>query len=175
MQSTLLLSCGYEPLTIIDWKRAITLLTLNKVEVIESYDRDIRSVSLVIKMPAVVRLISMFKKHPKHVKFNRQNVLARDRWKCQYCGEKKPLAELTYDHVTPRSQGGITCWENIVTACSDCNSKKGNRTPREARMNLLKPPIKPKWVPAFVVSMGRASVPDQWASYLYWNSSLDEG
>lgn len=173
MQSTLLLNCGYEPLTIISWQKAISLLTLNKVEVVESYDRDIRSVSLVIKMPAVVRLIKLFSKPKQRVKFNRQNVLARDRWKCQYCGKKKQIKELTYDHVTPRAQGGVTCWENIVTACSDCNAKKANRTPEQAGMSLIKIPTRPRWVPFLTISLGKASVPDQWASYLYWNEELE--
>lgn len=173
MESTLLLSCGYEPLTIISWQRAISMLTLNKVEVVESYNRDIRSVSLVLKMPAVVRLVSLFGKKRKHVKFNRQNVLARDGWKCQYCGFKKSIAELTYDHVIPKSQGGTTCWENIVSCCRKCNNYKSNRTPQQAGMRLIKPPIRPRWVPFLAISFGKKSVPDQWASYLYWNTELD--
>lgn len=172
MQRTLLLSCGYEPLATIGWQRAITLLTLNKVEVIETYDCDIRSVHLVIKMPAVVRLFSAFRRHKKMVKFSRQNVLARDRWKCQYCGDKKATHELTYDHVVPRAQGGITCWENIVTCCEECNARKANRTPQQAGMRLRKEPERPTWVPIYTVTL-KGSLPEQWANYLYWNSPLE--
>ena len=171
MERTLLLNQEYQPLATISWQRAICLLTLGKVEVVEEYDRDIRSVALVIKMPAVVRLITRFRKIKQRVKFSRQNVLARDRWKCQYCGRKKPTPELTYDHVVPRSQGGKTCWENIVTACQDCNARKANRTPAQAGMRLLSEPRRPTWVPVYVMRL-TGSCPDQWASYLYWTSEI---
>jgi 5-methylcytosine-specific restriction endonuclease McrA len=98
-------------------------------------------------------------------------VLARDRWRCQYCGQKKKIAELTYDHVIPRSRGGKTCWENIVTACQDCNARKGDRTPEQAGMRLRSRPERPTWVPVFTIQL-TGSVPDQWASYLYWSSEL---
>jgi 5-methylcytosine-specific restriction endonuclease McrA len=105
------------------------------------------------------------------VKFSRHNILARDRWKCQYCGIKVKSHQMTMDHVVPRSQGGITCWENIVTCCEDCNAKKANRTPRQARMTLQRKPDKPTWVPIFSIQLG-GSVPEQWASYLYWTAEL---
>lgn len=171
MERTLLLNQGYEPLGTISWQRAICLLTLGKVEVVEEYDRDVRSVYLVVKMPAVVRLISRLRRRKQRVKFSRQNVLARDRWRCQYCGQKKKIAELTYDHVIPRSRGGKTCWENIVTACQDCNARKGDRTPEQAGMRLRSRPERPTWVPVFTIQL-TGSVPDQWASYLYWSSEL---
>jgi 5-methylcytosine-specific restriction endonuclease McrA len=171
-ERTLLLSQGYQPLGTIPWQRAVSLLTLGKVEVVEEYDVDIRSVYLVIRMPAVVRLITRFRRHKQRVKFSRQNVLARDRWRCQYCGQKKPTAELTYDHVIPRSQGGKTCWENIVTACEDCNSRKADRTPAQAGMKLRSKPERPTWVPVFTIQLSTGSVPDQWASYLYWHSEI---
>jgi 5-methylcytosine-specific restriction endonuclease McrA len=171
MERTLLLNQGYEPVGTISWQRAICLLTLGKVEVVEEYDRDVRSVYLVIKMPAVVRLISRLRRRKQRVKFSRQNVLARDRWRCQYCGQKKKTAELTYDHVIPRSRGGKTCWENIVTACQDCNARKGDRTPEQAGMKLRSRPERPTWVPVFTIQL-TGSVPDQWASYIYWSSEL---
>jgi len=169
---TLLLNPGYQPVGAIPWQRAVSLLTLGKVEVVEEYDVDIRSVYLVIKMPAVVRLISRLRKQKQRVKFSRQNVLARDKWRCQYCGEKKPTAELTYDHVIPRSRGGRTCWENIVTACEACNAKKANRTPEQAGMTLRTRPARPTWVPVITIPLTTGSVPDQWASYLYWHTEI---
>src|SRR5437763_4391150 len=126
---TLVLSQGYEPVKIVSWQRAITLLFLGKVEVIEEYDRDIRSCSLLIKIPSVVRLLNAIRRHKQPVKFSRVNIYGRDRYTCQFCGDKKPVGELTYDHVVPRSQGGTTTWTNIVTACETCNRKKANRTP----------------------------------------------
>src|SRR5512134_2453131 len=102
---TLLLSQGFEPIKVISWQRAITLLFLGKVEVIEEYDHNVRSVSLVIKIPAVVRLLRAFRRHAKPVKFSRVNIYARDHYRCQYCGRRASISELTYDHVTPRSQG----------------------------------------------------------------------
>ena len=173
MERTLLLNQGYEPISVISWRKAICLLTLDKVEVVETYQRDIRSAFLVFKMPAVVRLLRAFRRHKKQVKFSRQNVLARDRWRCQYCGDKKPTAELTYDHVIPRSRGGKTNWENIVTACVCCNAKKANRTPMQAKMRLRRPPKRPAWVPIFSVQISRASMPDAWRDYCYWTGEIE--
>ena len=172
MQRTLLLSQGYEPISVISWRKAICMLTLGKVEVVETYDRDIRSVTLVFKMPAVVRLLRNVRRHRKQVKFSRQNVLARDRWRCQYCGDKRPIGELTYDHVVPKAQGGRTCWENIVTACVECNTRKANRTPAQAHMQLRRQPRRPAWVPIFTIQISRASMPDAWRDYCYWTGDL---
>ena len=170
---TLLLTQGYEPIQIISWQRAITLVALDKVEVVEQYDAEVRAVSLVVKVPAVVRLLKPFRRHAKPVKFSRVNIYARDGYTCQYCGTKLGVAELTYDHVVPRSQGGRTEWTNIVTACHDCNRKKGGRTPRQAGMHLLSPPVQPNWVPAVTIRVSLRSVPDAWRDYLYWTGILD--
>jgi len=134
MERVLLLNATYEPLRVISWKRAITLLTLDKVEVLETYDRVVRSVTLAIRLPAVVRLIHLvrFRKHT--IRFSRENIYIRDKYQCQYCAESKHASDLTYDHVIPKSRGGKTAWENIVTCCLPCNKKKGGRTPKQARM-----------------------------------------
>ena len=171
--ATLLLSQGYEPIKVIPWQRAITLLSLGKVEVIEEYDAEIRAVSLVIKIPAVVRLIRAFRRHAKPVKFSRVNIYARDGYKCQYCGVKCSISELTYDHVIPRSKGGKTTWENIVTCCYPCNGAKGNRTPSEAGMKLRSTPSRPAWVPAVTIRVSTRSMPDAWRDYLYWTGEID--
>lgn len=171
---TLVLSQGYEPLKVIPWERAITLLFLGKIEVIEEYDHDVRSTSLVIKMPAVVRLLSAFKRHKKKVKFSRINIFGRDNYKCQYCSKKGKLAELTYDHIIPKSRGGKTTWKNIVTCCEPCNSKKRDQTPNEAGMHLRSKPSQPSWVPSMTIRISKSSAPSAWASYLYWTSELDE-
>lgn len=173
-QQTLLLSQSYEPLKVISWQRALTLFTLGKVEVVEEYDGFVRSSTIIIKIPAVVRLLRAFRKHKKAVKFSRVNIYGRDNWKCQYCGTKKPTGELTYDHVVPRSQGGKTEWTNIVTACVDCNSRKGGRTPAQAGLKLHAAPVRPVSVPVFTVQISRESAPDAWRDYLYWTGPLAE-
>lgn len=172
MTTTLMLSQGYEPIKVVSWQRAITLLMLGKVEVIEEYDKSIRSTSVVIKMPAVVRLLSAFRRKKKPLKFSRINIYGRDKYSCQYCSIKISMADGTYDHVVPKTQGGVTSWTNIVTCCEPCNLKKGGRTPRQAGMKLRKEPVRPTWVPVMLVNVSKESAPDAWASYLYWTSEL---
>ncbi len=169
---TLLLSQGYEPIKVISWQRAITLLFLGKVEVLEEYAQGVHSVNLVIKIPAVVRLLRAFRRHAKPVKFSRVNIYARDHYRCQYCKKRANISDLTYDHVIPRSQGGKTEWTNIVSCCYDCNRKKGGRTPHQAGMKLLAPPAQPNWVPAITIRISMRSVPDAWRDYLYWTGEL---
>ena len=172
---TLLLSAGYEPIKVVSWQRAITLLTLGKIEVLEEYDREVRSPTIVFKMPAVVRLLRMFKRNKRVLKFSRINIYARDKYRCQYCSQKLPISELTYDHVIPRSKGGKTAWDNIVAACAACNRRKGNRTPEQAHMRLLTRPTRPKWVPVMMVRVNRDTAPNAWRDYLYWTGELQSG
>ena len=174
MDQVLLLNISYEPIKVINWQKAITMLFLGKVEVIEEYGQDIHSVSFTIKLPSVVRLLKVVKRSKKPVKFSRQNIYARDRYKCQYCRVKFPPEDLTYDHVLPKSRGGKTEWTNIVTCCIDCNRKKGGKTPREASMKLMKKPVMPAWVPAIRLTIGFSYVPKTWREYLYWNVELME-
>ncbi|MBW1681596.1 MAG: HNH endonuclease [Deltaproteobacteria bacterium] len=174
MDHVLLLNITYEPLRIINWKKAITLLLLGKVEVVEEYKREIRSVTFSVKLPSVVRLLRMVKRPNTPVKFSRQNIYARDKYRCQYCGTRFSPEELTYDHVLPRSRGGKTQWENIVTCCIPCNRRKGGRTPGEAGMSLVKKPTKPRWIPAIRITIGFREVPHSWRDYLYWNVELLE-
>jgi 5-methylcytosine-specific restriction endonuclease McrA len=172
--NTLLLNQGFEPIKVISWQRAISLLFLGKVEVLEEYDHNVRSVNLVIKIPAVVRLLRAFRRHARPVKFSRVNIYARDNYRCQYCNRKASISDLTYDHVKPRSQGGMTEWTNIVTCCYQCNRKKGGRTPDEAGMKLLARPTQPNWVPAVAIRISLRSVPEAWQDYLYWTGELDK-
>lgn len=174
MEQVLLLNITYQPLKIINWKKAITLLCLGKVEVIEEYGRDIHSVSFTIKLPSVVRLLRMVKRPKSPIKFSRQNIYARDRYKCQYCGSQFNTEELTYDHILPKSRGGKTEWENIVTCCVNCNRKKGGRTPKEAAMRLIRKPARPSWIPALRITIGYRDVPESWRDYIYWNVELVE-
>lgn len=170
---TLVLSQSYEPINIVSWQQAITLLFLGKVEVVEEYDRNIKTTSIVIKIPSVVRLLHAFRRVKKAVKFSRINIYGRDKYTCQYCGTKHAIGDLTYDHVVPRAQGGKTTWTNIATCCEDCNKRKANRTPDQAGMRLRKMPVQPSAVPVLVVAVSRESVPDAWRDYMYWTAELE--
>jgi 5-methylcytosine-specific restriction endonuclease McrA len=175
MERTLLLNATFEPLKIISWQRAITLLTQGKVEVIDFYDRDIRGVSLTFRLPSILRLLKLVKirRASREVRFSRANIYQRDKYVCQYCGVKYHAEDLTFDHVIPQVQGGEAIWENIVTACLACNNRKGGRTPREAKMRLIRPPVKPKWMPVVTLTLGIKNAPLSWRDYLYWNVELD--
>ena len=166
---TLVLDIGYQPINTVPFSRAMKYLANGKVEVLEEYgDYPIHPDWVA---PAVVRLTHWIRPHKKRVRFSRQNVLARDRWKCCYCGERKPTKQLTFDHVQPRSRGGHTRWENIVTACVFCNLKKGAQTPDEARMKLLKKPEKPSWLPIFSMVLQQVTtIPPEWREY--WTTEL---
>lgn len=175
MRSTLLLDQGYQPLDVISWQEAIRLIFLDKAEIVEEYEDEIRSTFLVIKMPAVVRLVNMFRRNKKkNVKFSRISIYSRDNFTCQYCGAKKRMKELTFDHIIPRSRGGKTNWENITTSCMPCNTRKNNRTPEEAKMKLRSLPVRPEWVPALVIRLNHKSIPEAWRDYVYWNVELEE-
>lgn len=165
MHSVLLLNSSFEPLKVISWQRAVSMFFSGKVEVVEEYEHDIRSVSIVIRAPAVVRLLSYTKIGRRSPPLCRTNILARDEFQCQYCARELAAREATLDHVKPRSQGGRTSWENIVCCCSACNRKKGGRTPREARMALLKKPIKPDWLPVLNIKL-HGKIPLVWQSFL---------
>jgi len=163
---TLLLTPWMIPHKIIPWQTAVTMTFLGKVDVLEEYDEDIRSPSLAIKAPAVVRLRRPLGGMKRGVKFSRINVFARDEFRCQYCGTKRPAHELNYDHVVPRVQGGKTVWENIVTSCYDCNSRKRGRTPEQAGMRLLRAPLKPKALPmTTVLPRHHGRIPEAWSPY----------
>ena len=170
---TLALDSSYRPCGVMPWQQAITLVFLNKAEVLHTYDDDVHSTYLVIKTPAVIRLLRKFKRDKKRVKFSRVNVCARDDFKCMYCGAKKTIGELSYDHVVPRSRGGKTEWTNIVAACHTCNARKANRTPAEAGMKLRKQPVQPSSTPAVVIRVSKESAPAAWRDYLYWTNDLE--
>jgi len=170
---TLVLNASYEPLGVVPWDVAVTGIHNSKMTVVEEYDTLARSAYLTMRVPAVVRLNSFVKKPVKALKFSRVNVYSRDGYKCQYCGEKCRTDELTYDHVIPRSQGGTTVWENIVSCCYDCNSKKGGRTPQQAKMKLLSKPVRPRSVPKVEFEFTGKTIPEQWHDYVYWNGSLE--
>lgn len=172
---TLVLDNTYRPHAVVGWQRATTLLFLGKVEVVEVYaDRELRAVSLRIAMPAVVRLLVRIRGRKGGVRFSRLNILTRDGWRCQYCGVRKVVSELSYDHVVPRAQGGKTTWENIVTCCHECNAKKADRTPERAGMRMRTQPIRPSSLPITLLRLEpHTPVPAPWTSYVYWTGKLE--
>jgi 5-methylcytosine-specific restriction endonuclease McrA len=172
MEWTLLLNATFEPLKVVTWKKAVTMVVLGKVEVVEEYGRVIRGVTSVLPLPAVIRLHRFIRRRTPFVKFSRQNLYVRDRGRCQYCGTPFDQKQLTYDHVVPRSKGGQTEWTNVVTCCMACNLKKGGRTPEEAGMSLLRKPKVPIWIPLLAMSLGIEKTPDPWKDYLYLNLEL---
>jgi 5-methylcytosine-specific restriction endonuclease McrA len=160
----LLLDSSYYPVQIIDWKRAMILLFTDRAEVVEHHQNlEVNSTNETFKLPKVMRLYGSFKNFSR-VKFNRSNIFYRDKHQCQYCGDKFKDAELTFDHVMPKSRGGLTSWNNIVACCMICNNKKAARTPEEWGKKLMKVPIEPKWTPliAFRLSKPERSLFSSW-------------
>lgn len=132
----------------------------------ESDDECIHTVKMRVRIPRVL-LLKQFDRVPTHeVKFSRQNVFERDGYTCQYCGSIFHERDLNLDHVIPRDRGGKTSWENIVTSCICCNSKKANRLPHQAGMFLIKKPNRPKWRP-FVSDMRPIECEPGWEHFIY--------
>lgn len=137
-------------------------------------DDWVRTGHTAIQVPRVIRLFAYDKLPKQTVKFNRRNIFARDSNQCQYCGKKFPTSELSLDHVVPRSQGGLTTWENIVCACVACNVRKGGRTPKQAHLALIRAPIKPKRSPLLSLKLTQQKY-KSWQAFLdnaYWDVEL---
>ncbi len=143
------------------------LVFLKKVEVLQETERVVHSEKSITRVPAVVRLVRFVRFHRWDVKFSRENIYARDKYRCQYCGEELRSRELTCDHVIPRSRGGATEWTNVVTCCPDCNRRKGGKTPEEAGLELLKHPARPSWLVGFQTRFATTDPPAAWRDYLY--------
>ncbi len=161
----LVLNASYEPLNIVSVKRAIVLLLKEKAEVVEAAKAQVRAERTILDWPLVIRLVT-YVPLPRRLPLplSRRTVLARDVYTCQYCGAQPGRADLTVDHVLPRSRGGLTTWENVTTACGPCNRRKGNRTPEEAGMKLSSTPARPRFVA--VVLLGEPHAHDVWQKYL---------
>ncbi len=141
----------------------------------EPTDHDwVRTVRFDLAVPRIVRVLSFSKVPRQPVKFNRRNVFARDHNSCQYCGKRCHTSELSLDHIIPRSQGGTATWQNIVCACVRCNVRKGGRTPEQAHLKLIRPPVKPKRNPIVSVSLSdqRYSSWKQFLDRAYWDVEL---
>ena len=163
---------SYYPLSLWPWQTAIKAVFLDRVDIVESYDREVPSPSIDMKIPSVIAL-RQYVKQSEFPAFTRFNVFLRDRFQCQYCGSG---TNLTYDHVVPRRLGGKTTWENIITACAPCNMKKGGRTPKQAHMPVKMKPIRPtSWQ---LQQHGKQFPPnylhETWRDWLYWDIELEE-
>ncbi|MDX6518267.1 MAG: hypothetical protein QOF50_1113 [Gaiellaceae bacterium] len=163
MQQVLVLNASYEPLNVCTVRRAHVLVFKGKAEVVERLDQPLRSSSTSFAWPHVIRLVT-YVRVPRAVqrKISRRALFARDGWRCVYCGTMS--GRLTLDHVVPRSRGGDSVWENVVTSCAPCNHKKGNRLLEEASMTLSSPPRPP--APVLFIQLAAPKIPDRWQPYL---------
>ena len=165
---------SYYPLSLWGWQDTIKAIFLDRVAVVSHYDHVIRSPGLEFQLPSVVAL-KQYIPQDRRPPFTRFNVFLRDRFACQYCRKPYPTQELTFDHVVPKSRGGKTSWSNIVTACTRCNLRKGNRLPHECGMQPTARPAIPTAHPLRL--NGRTFPPnylhESWRDYLYWDVELD--
>ncbi len=162
---------SYYPLSLWPWQTAIKAVFLERVDIVASYDREVHSPSLDMKIPSVIAL-RQYVRPNEFPAFTRFNLFLRDRFTCQYCGSEH---DLTFDHVVPRRAGGRTTWENIATACAPCNLRKGGRTPEQAAMRLAVNPIRPtSWQ---LHQQGKSFPPgylhETWRDWLYWDIELE--
>ena len=198
----LVLNRLYGAIRVVDARRAFTLLCKQVAEIVSvengtyvnyslqswaeaaEFQREfeqeqhdwIRTPSLVIAVPKIIRLLGYDRFPKEQVKLNRRNIYARDGNRCQYCGKHFATKELTLDHVVPRVQGGLNTWDNLVCACVKCNARKGGRTPEQAGVKLIRPPAKPKRNPAISIRLGSPKY-ESWKAFLdeaYWTVELSE-
>jgi len=165
---------SYFPLSLWAWQDAVKAVFLDRVSVLSEYPTRVRSPSMSMRLPSVIALKDYIPS-ARRPAFTRFNVFLRDGFGCQYCGDRLPTHDLTFDHVVPRSRGGRTTWENVVTACGDCNLRKGSRLPRECGMAPRAHPRQPTtWE---LQDMGRGFPPnylhESWRDFLYWDSELE--
>jgi 5-methylcytosine-specific restriction endonuclease McrA len=197
-QHLLVLNRLWQAVNVCSVRRALTLLFSGHAQVVletpdgefqtynflEWYDFSIRqphpesisTISFKIRIPRVIMLLFFDRLPTKEVKFTRHNIFERDKNPCQYCGRVLDKKDLNLDHVIPKDRGGPTTWENIVCSCIECNTKKGNHTPQEAGMRLIRKPKKPKWRPFVQINF---NIPqhDSWKHFIdiaYWNVELGE-
>ncbi|MBI4023941.1 MAG: HNH endonuclease [Verrucomicrobia bacterium] len=197
-ENVLVLNRLWQAVNICTARRALCLLFQGHAQVVHSDGKDyttldfdgwrdfsvrqpqetgvIQAISFRIRVPKVILLLFFDRLPRKDVKLTRHNIFERDKHQCQYCGRTLDHRGLNLDHIIPRDRGGLTTWENIVCSCIDCNTLKGNRTPREAGLKLLHPPRRPKWRPFLTVSHARH--PDEsWRHFLdpnLWDVELGE-
>jgi len=198
--SVLVLNKHYAAIRVISARRAFCMLFKEIAEIISvedsqylSYDFDswrelselraryeredhewVRCVRFELAVPRIVRLLFYDRLPRVNVRFTRRNIYARDRSRCQYCGRRFPMSELSLDHIIPRSMGGLSNWTNVVCCCTTCNVRKGGRTPKQAHMKLIREPVKPERSPLITLRLGSEKY-SSWKQFLdaaYWNVEL---
>lgn len=193
--NVLVLNRNYFPIHVTTLKRAVCMLYQGIAKAIDDeyktfdfkswselsvavHDEKMGLVGRVMKVPRVIVLVAYDHLPKRGVRFSRLNVILRDKHVCQYCGKKFPRNRLNLDHVIPRSQGGVTSWENVVTSCHECNRKKGGQTPQEAGMKLIHKPFKPSTTPFIDLSFYSIKY-EAWKPFIsfvdfsYWNAELE--
>jgi 5-methylcytosine-specific restriction endonuclease McrA len=165
---------SYFPLSLWSWQDTVKAVFLDRVYVLSEYEHKVRSPSFEMRLPSVIAL-KEFVLQSRRPAFTRFNVFLRDQFACQYCAGQFPVPDLTFDHLIPRSRGGITSWDNVVTACSKCNLRKGNQLPKVVKMH-------PRNIPRAPTSFelqerGRMFPPnhlhESWRDFLYWDTELE--
>ncbi|MEM9158626.1 MAG: HNH endonuclease [Verrucomicrobiota bacterium] len=198
-EPVLVLNRLWQAVNVVAVRRAFTLIASGHAQVVHAENDDFQVFSLMdwmdfslhnppvdemdvvhtvrspVRVPKII-LLSVFDKVPKkELKLTRKNVFERDKYRCQYCSKKFPPEELNLDHVIPRHYGGKTTWENIVCSCIECNSRKANRLPHEAKMHLIRKPSRPKWRPVISIA-ARGNHKEEWRNFIdvaYWNVELE--
>jgi 5-methylcytosine-specific restriction endonuclease McrA len=194
--SVLVLNRSYLPIHVTSVRRAFSLLYQGIARAVDeqyqTFDfdgwrqlavaRDMDAIGTsggLIRVPRVIVLIAFDRLPSRHVRFSRINLMARDNFRCQYCGSRPSRSELNLDHVVPRALGGHSTWENVVASCVDCNRRKGGRTPKQAQMALRRQPVRPRWTPLVNLMLSTVRY-QEWRPYLnvvdasYWNVELAE-
>tara|TARA_R110002124_G_scaffold131136_1_gene293224 strand:- start:166 stop:669 length:504 start_codon:yes stop_codon:yes gene_type:complete len=167
MKPVLVLDASYRPIKQISWQKAMILFFQDKIEVIREYDDTwINSPSKKFKLPSVIRLINYIFKLPWGIKLTRTNIFIRDLGRCQYCDKRLSKGRFTIDHVIPRSKGGKTAWENLVTSCGRCNTHKGDSLLKDIDFMLKKIPVQPKNI-FFVSTLDET--PQSWIDFLAYH------
>ena len=163
MQQVLVLNASYEPLNVTSVRRAHVLVFKGKAEVVEELDEPLRSATDTYAWPHVIRLVQ-YVRVPRAIqrKISRRALFARDNWRCVYCGETG--GRLTLDHVVPRSKGGGSEWENVVTSCAPCNLRKGDRLLEDSGLHLRRLPRPP--APVLFIHLATPTIPQVWQQYL---------
>jgi 5-methylcytosine-specific restriction endonuclease McrA len=165
---------SYYPLSLWSWQDTVKAVFLDRVSIIAEYEREVHATNFSMKLPSVIALKDYISGNRTSA-FTRFNVFLRDSFRCQYCSAQHTTPELTFDHVIPRSRGGSTSWENVVTACGRCNLRKGSHLPKECEMFPKRPPTRPS---NYVLQENGRSFPpnflhESWSDYLYWDTELE--
>ncbi|WP_413788563.1 HNH endonuclease [Paludibacillus litoralis] len=162
---------SYFPLSLWPWQEAVKACFLDRVQIVAEYDEVVHSPSVEMRIPSVV-VLRDYVRPALYPAFTRFNLFLRDEFTCQYCGAS---GDMTFDHVTPRSKGGRTTWENVVASCPACNLAKADRSPSEARMTLRRQPRRP--MAESLRNVGRKFPPHHlhksWLDFLYWDTELE--